>query len=101
LSKVAKAVRGAIMQDSNFGTLMPTLLVRDLDAELVQLLKQRAASHQRSAQAEHRSILEAVLRPKGESFAVRARRLADETRGRRSIDSADLIRADRDRDHAA
>lgn len=80
---------------------MPTLLVRDLDEELVQLLKQRAVSHHRSAQAEHRAILEAALRPGGESFAARARRLADETRGRQSTDSADLIRADRDRDHTA
>ncbi len=79
---------------------MPTLLLRDLDEELVQLLKQRAVSHQRSAQAEHRAILEAALRPGGENFAARARRLADATRGRQSIDSADLIRADRDHNHA-
>ena len=80
---------------------MPTLLVRDLDEELVQLLKQQAAAHHRSAQAEHRAILEAALRPNGERFAARARRLAEATRGRHSVDSADLIRADRDRDHAA
>jgi len=53
---------------------MATLLVRELDDELVRLLKQRAKSHARSVEAEHRAILEAALRPDAESFAVRARR---------------------------
>jgi plasmid stability protein len=75
---------------------MATLLVRDLDADLVRLLKQRARAHDRSAEAEHRAILEAALRPAGESFAVRARRLQDETRGSMHADSASVIRADRD-----
>jgi plasmid stability protein len=73
-----------------------TLLVRDLDEDLVRLLKQRARTHGRSAEAEHRAILEAALRPSGESFAARARRLQDETRGTLHTDSASLIRADRD-----
>jgi plasmid stability protein len=76
---------------------MATLLVRDLDDELVRLLKQQARSHGRSAEAEHRAMLEAVLRPGGESFAERARRLQDETRGTVHSDSAIQIRADRDR----
>jgi antitoxin FitA len=76
---------------------MATLLVRDLDENLVQLLKQRARTHARSAEAEHRAILEAALRPGGESFATRARRLQDETRGSIHTDSASVIRADRDR----
>lgn len=75
---------------------MATLLVRDLDDELVRLLKQRAKSHSRSAEAEHRAILEAALRPSGETFAARARRLREETRGRVHTDSTDVIRADRD-----
>jgi antitoxin FitA len=76
---------------------MATLLVRDLDDDLVRLLKQRARGHARSAEAEHRAILEAALRPGGENFAVRARRLQDETRGNVHTDSALLIRSDRDR----
>jgi antitoxin FitA len=76
---------------------MATLLVRELDDELVRLLKQRAKSHARSAEAEHRAILEAALRPRGESFAARARRLREETRDRPHTDSALLIRAERDR----
>jgi antitoxin FitA len=77
--------------------LMATLLVRELDDELVRLLKQRAKSHARSAEAEHRAILEAALRPGGETFAMRARRLREETQGRPHTDSTLLIRAERDR----
>ncbi len=41
---------------------MGNLIVRNLDDALVQKLKQRAAKHARSAEAEHRAILEAALR---------------------------------------
>jgi len=43
---------------------MTTLLVRRLDDDLVRRLKERASAHGRSAEAEHRAILEAALRPK-------------------------------------
>lgn len=43
---------------------MAQLIVRNLDEDLVHELKQRAARHARSAEAEHRAILEAVLRPR-------------------------------------
>lgn len=42
---------------------MADLIVRNLDPSLVQALKKRAARHGRSAEAEHRAILEAVLFP--------------------------------------
>ena len=38
------------------------LIVRNLPDDLVQALKRRAAQHQRSAEQEHREILQAVLR---------------------------------------
>jgi plasmid stability protein len=38
------------------------LIVRDVDASLVLTLKQRAAKHGRSAEAEHREILASALR---------------------------------------
>jgi plasmid stability protein len=38
------------------------LIVRDIDESLVRALKQRAARHGRSAEAEHREILASVLR---------------------------------------
>lgn len=76
---------------------MATLLVRDLDEDLVGLLKQQARTHGRSAESEHRSILEAALRPSGESFLARARRLQSETSNVAQSDSTDLIREDRAR----
>lgn len=40
---------------------MAQLIVRNVDEALVRKLKQRAAAHGRSAEAEHRRILEDVL----------------------------------------
>lgn len=40
---------------------MSSLIVRNLDEALVSKLKQQAAKHARSAEAEHRAILEAAL----------------------------------------
>ncbi len=49
---------------------MANLIVRNLDPEIVQALKRRAARHGRSAEAEHRALLEAALRrPKRRPFA--------------------------------
>ncbi len=49
---------------------MANLLVRNLDQRIVDALKQRAAQHGRSAEAEHRALLEELLfKPKGKSFA--------------------------------
>ena len=50
---------------------MANLVVRNLDQRVVDALKQRAARHGRSAEAEHRAILEEVLlmKPKKKSFA--------------------------------
>ena len=42
---------------------MATLLVRKLDDDLVRKLKERAKAHGRSAEAEHRKILEEALGP--------------------------------------
>ena len=40
------------------------LVVRDLDPEIVKRLRERAVAHGRSAEAEHRAILEHALRPR-------------------------------------
>ena len=49
---------------------MANLVVRNLNPHLVDALKQRAARHGRSAEAEHRAILEEVLlRPKKKRLA--------------------------------
>jgi plasmid stability protein len=83
-------------------TEMAQLTVRNVDDRVVRALKQRAAAHGRSAEAEHREILRAAVVQDGgrkESFAVRAARLR--SRLRSDVDSAALVRADRDRDTAA
>ncbi|MES9865428.1 MAG: DNA-binding protein [Candidatus Thiodiazotropha sp. LLP2] len=49
---------------------MANLVVRNLDQMIVDALKLRAARHGRSAEAEHRALLEeTLLRPKRKSFA--------------------------------
>jgi plasmid stability protein len=51
------------------------LIVRDIEKALVDLLKRRAAEHGRSAEAEHREILRAVLQPAA-AVSLRAHLLA-------------------------
>ena len=80
---------------------MAQLTVRKLGSDLVRRLKIRAAHHNRSAEAEHRAILEDALRPRASDFWARAAELRAATRGRSSTDSTILIRRDRDRDHKA
>lgn len=46
---------------------MAQLIVRRLEAEIVQALKTRAARHGRSAEAEHREILRQALRREPEA----------------------------------
>lgn len=77
---------------------MSQLTVRGVNERVVRALKQRAAAHGRSAEAEHRQILHEVLLSEEGDFAARAASLR--RRLRSGGDSADLIRGDRDRDHA-
>lgn len=49
---------------------MANLIVRNLDQRVVDALKLRAARHGRSAEAEHRVLLESLLlKPRARSFA--------------------------------
>jgi antitoxin FitA len=49
---------------------MPDLVVRRLEPEVVEALKQRAAKNGRSAEAEHREILQEVLmKPRRRNYA--------------------------------
>ena len=75
---------------------MAQLLVRDLPETLVLALKERAAANGRSAEAEHRLILEEALRSGRNEFRKRAARLRAGTAGRIQGESADLNREDRD-----
>ena len=78
---------------------MTQLTVRNISAHIVRTLKQRAAAHGRSAEAEHREILRDVLLQGEEDFATRAKALR--RRLRSTVDSSKVIRADRDRERAA
>jgi plasmid stability protein len=65
-------LRPSAIIDSNIigVTAMANLLVRNVDDSLVQSLRELAAAHGRSAEAEHREILAKALRkPKRKSFA--------------------------------
>ncbi|MBV9572064.1 MAG: Arc family DNA-binding protein [Alphaproteobacteria bacterium] len=75
---------------------MGQLLVRDVPDKVIAALKKRAKQHGRSAEAEHRAILEQAVKPSGEDFWERAAKLREETRGRIFTDSAELIRQARD-----
>ena len=75
---------------------MAQLLVRDVPQDVVEALKRRAAAHGRSAEAEHRAILEEVLRARRDGFRQRAAALRQETRDRITVSSEDLLRQDRD-----
>ncbi len=52
------------------------LLVRNLDDDLVERLRRRAAAHRRSAEAEHREILRAALKPHTGAASLKAHLLA-------------------------
>ncbi len=78
---------------------MAQLTVRNVSNEVVGALKRRAAANGRSAEAEHRELLRAALLEPDANFAVQAKALR--RRLRSSLDSTDIIRADRDRDRRA
>lgn len=74
-----------------------SLIVRNVDEELVRRLKMRAARHNRSAEAEHREILRQALSGEpGEVFAEVAARMRTLTRGRKHTPAEQLQRESRD-----
>lgn len=74
-----------------------SLLVRNLDDELIARLKRRAARHGRSAEAEHREILRQALADEEEpSFDKLAAELRKLTSQRSQTPSENLLRAGRD-----
>lgn len=78
---------------------MAQLLVRDLKEETVAALKKRAKEHGRSAEAEHRAILEEALKASHSSFWEEASKFREELRakGVKVKNSADIIREERDK----
>lgn len=77
---------------------MAQLLVRDIDSETIERLKQRAKRHHRSLQGEAKVILEdAAQKMTMEEARAMAERIRKSFKGRTFSDSAELIREDRDR----
>jgi len=72
------------------------LTVRRVTDQVVRELKLRAVRNGRSAEAEHREILRAALLGDSQDFAVRAAKLRERLVS--TVDSTEVIRADRDRD---
>lgn len=71
---------------------MAQLIVRNLDDELVARLKQRAAKHGRSAEAEHREILrQALVEEPRNSFWELAAQIRAMTAGRPQIPAEELL----------
>ena len=72
---------------------MGTLVVRNIGDNLIAKLERRAARNKRSAEAEHRAILEAALggEPR-RSFRDVAANLRAATAGRRHTPSEELLR---------
>ena len=82
---------------------MAAIHVRQLDDDVVDRLKQRASSNNRSLEGEVRHILECAadddMAAKRARFLEASRRLREKTRGRKHTPSEMLIREDRDCGH--
>lgn len=70
---------------------MAQLTVRKLPPEVVRALKIRAAQHGRSAEAEHRLVLEEAFKPRLEDFWTHADALRRKC-GKQRRDSTELLR---------
>lgn len=75
---------------------MGTLTVRKVDDELIRALKIRAAEHGRSAEAEHRLILEQALRADRYALVKKLREHRRSLEGRDFSDMTEIIRRSRD-----
>ena len=82
---------------------MATINVRQLDDDVVDRLKRRASSNNRSLEGEVRHILECAaddnMAAKRAAFLEAADRLRKKTRGRKQTPAEVLIREDRDHGH--
>ena len=82
---------------------MATINVRQLDDDVVNRLKQRASSNNRSLEGEVRHVLECAaydnMATKRVAFLEASDRLRAKTRGRKQTPAEVLIREDRDHGH--
>ena len=75
---------------------MGQLLVRDLDEGVIRRIKQRAAAHGCSTEAEHRSILEAAVRGGSGAALIEASRQFRHEIAQPGPDAAEIIRQARE-----
>jgi plasmid stability protein len=81
----------------SLGHAMGTVTIRNLDDEVIERAKQRAKSHNRSLEAELRTILTRELKPLSPAEFFRlADEIAERTRGIPQTDSAILQREGRE-----
>ena len=82
---------------------MATINVRQLDEGVVDRLKRRASSNNRSLEGEVRHILKCAseddMAAKRAAFLEASDRLREKTKGRKQTPAEALIREDRDRGH--
>ena len=80
---------------------MATIHVRQLDDDVVDRLKRRASSNNRSLEGEVRHVLECAayddMAMKRAAFLEASDRLREKTRGRKQTPAEVLIREDRER----
>lgn len=76
---------------------MPDLLIKDVDAQILEKLKVRAWYNRHSLQDEIRVILEDAANFEFSTGAEIARKIKDGLRGREHSNSAELLREDRAR----
>ena len=82
---------------------MATINVRQLDDDVVDRLKRRASSNNRSLEGEVRHVLECAaydhMAAKRAAFLEASDRLREKTRGRKQTPAEVLVREDRDHGH--
>jgi plasmid stability protein len=78
---------------------MGQMLIRNLDDAVIQRLKERAARHKTSAEEEARQALEASVEVDREAILARLNAVAALSGPQSGPTSADMLRADRDRDN--
>lgn len=76
---------------------MTQVLIRDLEPEVIEKLKNRAKRHSRSLQKELKVILQEAAKLDMLSARQLAERIRKKLSGRQFTDSAELIREDRNR----
>ena len=77
--------------------IMTQVLIRDLEPEVIEKLKNRAKRHSRSLQKELKVILQEAAKLDMLSARQVAERIRKKLSGRQFTDSAKLIREDRNR----